>query len=461
VAAIVVEEEAKLFAEIDERDRALFKKLFWARRDPTPGTARNECRENYEARVVIVNERLGRDDRGGASSDMVKIFLLFGAPSEQKQWTAPANLNRGDPVDVTSEQEDLGQGIREYWARENDRQGNEFFRSANAQIIWNYWRNAWLAIPDGLSVRFRPGGEMVESEELAGQIERTKSRLIANPSIGYARDSSARLIDIATDLSPVETILRNLQETEQNIDDIPLEIQLAFFKTSGGAIYVPILFEFGEEVFGEEATVFGVARNTSGSTVSAFEEQMTGAQTYYEVPIEISPGEYKFYLGILDHETSRVGAQIITVEAPNLHSDGLLLSTVLLYSRAEQTDTPAGTPGHAFQFGQTHFTPKLDRLYRKSDSLGFFYYVYGLASDGEGSERRATAMYTLFKEGVKQAQTHDAPLGVFGDHAVGSQEIRLGDFEPGAYSLQVRVTDRVSGEVLTHDVEFSITDEEN
>src|SRR6185503_20011317 len=42
-----------------DADADAFVALFWARRDPTPGTPRNEFREDFEARVEAADKQLG------------------------------------------------------------------------------------------------------------------------------------------------------------------------------------------------------------------------------------------------------------------------------------------------------------------------------------------------------------------------------------------------------------------
>ena len=62
----------------DERIR-LFRE-FWDRRDPSPGTRRNERMEEYYYRVAFANERYGRMRDQGWSTDRGEVFIRFGEP---------------------------------------------------------------------------------------------------------------------------------------------------------------------------------------------------------------------------------------------------------------------------------------------------------------------------------------------------------------------------------------------
>jgi GWxTD domain-containing protein len=64
-------------------ERDLFIEAFWRARDPTPGTFRNEAREEHERRLEYANRRLGRESpREGWRSDMGRIYIQLGEPQD-------------------------------------------------------------------------------------------------------------------------------------------------------------------------------------------------------------------------------------------------------------------------------------------------------------------------------------------------------------------------------------------
>jgi GWxTD domain-containing protein len=64
----------------DEQAQA-FIDLFWARRDPTPGTLRNEAREEFEGRVAYAdkNYKSYKGKRGSLTAPG-RVFILLGSP---------------------------------------------------------------------------------------------------------------------------------------------------------------------------------------------------------------------------------------------------------------------------------------------------------------------------------------------------------------------------------------------
>lgn len=75
------EEKAWKSVKTDE-DAANFIDLFWARRDPTAGTPRNEFREEFLTRVRYADASFNERRRRGALSERGQVYILLGPPEE-------------------------------------------------------------------------------------------------------------------------------------------------------------------------------------------------------------------------------------------------------------------------------------------------------------------------------------------------------------------------------------------
>jgi GWxTD domain-containing protein len=61
VVYIIGDKEKSVFLALEsERDRDLFVEEFWKQRDPTPGTPRNEFRDEHYRRIEFANQTFGR-----------------------------------------------------------------------------------------------------------------------------------------------------------------------------------------------------------------------------------------------------------------------------------------------------------------------------------------------------------------------------------------------------------------
>ena len=85
---IMTGDEQKAWRGLKNDDEAkAFVDLFWARRDPTPGTFENEFRAEYEGRVLVADRDWAEKDKGkgkekrGAMTDRGRVYIVLGNPS--------------------------------------------------------------------------------------------------------------------------------------------------------------------------------------------------------------------------------------------------------------------------------------------------------------------------------------------------------------------------------------------
>jgi GWxTD domain-containing protein len=423
-------------------------------------TPENEFQKDFTARVKTADDTFKGQGAKGSESDMGKIFLLLGGPNQQQKGAKP-----GGPQSTPSTSEP-GARAQETGSESPAGGGGD---EDSQMMTWVYDPNPALGIPNGISVPFRQqagfGYRMVASDELTKQLERVKERLIANPSVNYGRDETGRLRKAAMKFdpnSPSKLALKALQETGQTSDAIAFEVSPAFFRATGGQVYIPLDFVIGSGLTTPKATVFGSVVNTDGITVYQFEEAAEiakdGERQVWEMPLQIQPGTYKLYLGIIDEAGSTTGTKIVDVEVPDLSTTELQVSSILMFSEGKQIGEAMGSPGKAFLLGGYHFTPKREMVYTNKDQLsGVFYaYNYGVAGD----KPNLTVHLSFSKEGEGRGQTKDEPF------MLQTPEMALTIFdiplsiknftEPGNYKVTVKVTDHVNQKTLTKDIPFQI-----
>lgn len=79
---IITDQEREVFFKLTtDRDKDLFIETFWKMRDPTPGTAENEYKEEIIKRFDYVNKFFHRGTtREGWQTDMGRIYMILGPP---------------------------------------------------------------------------------------------------------------------------------------------------------------------------------------------------------------------------------------------------------------------------------------------------------------------------------------------------------------------------------------------
>jgi GWxTD domain-containing protein len=81
LSLIASKEEIDAFKNAAEAERAEVWNQFWAKRDPTPGTERNEALDEYLRRVRHASENFAQSGTGWRS-DRGRVYIKYGEPDE-------------------------------------------------------------------------------------------------------------------------------------------------------------------------------------------------------------------------------------------------------------------------------------------------------------------------------------------------------------------------------------------
>jgi GWxTD domain-containing protein len=74
-------EEMALYEKSNLTGRARLEKWFWEKRDPTPGTRRNEVQEEHYRRLAYVQQHF-KGPKRGIGSDMGRVYTIYGPPDD-------------------------------------------------------------------------------------------------------------------------------------------------------------------------------------------------------------------------------------------------------------------------------------------------------------------------------------------------------------------------------------------
>ena len=115
---IMTSDEQQAWKQVKTDEQAVnFIDLFWARRDPSPGSPENGYKDEFEARVRYADEKYGERGRKGSMTDRGRSFIVLGAPTRGGAAAASAgslsNASGGSPENNTGAGRALG--AREVW----------------------------------------------------------------------------------------------------------------------------------------------------------------------------------------------------------------------------------------------------------------------------------------------------------------------------------------------------------
>ena len=372
------------------------------------------------------------------------------------------------------------------------------------------------------------GMRLIRSDEIEAAIARARARQIVWPSqINFSLNAEGKLPDVE-DLfgaetralldpnSPGKTILNALRAGGEPGTDIGIDADFSFFRSDVGDTYVAAVFELDPDTItwnGDKANVsvfynivsrpqstpidvqtevevgsvqvaisveglvFGTGNETETETgpdtgpVIGYDERTVeiqkgpaGAPTVLEIPMQMAPGAYSIYAGILDPATQAHGTITKRIESPNFGSGDLMLSSVARFSDGSQVEDFTPEPGRALLVGGFHFVPRVSTVYAPGDQLRLVFNAYGYDASGQPN---LTWQITFKKDGAQYLRYNptafnlasaelsiaivDVPLArLFADG-------RKQDFEAGDYTAEITVKDMVGGGSVKEVVEFQVS----
>lgn len=88
VVYIITPRERDVFLRLKtDRERDLFIENFWKQRDPSPGTERNEFREEHYRRLNYANQYFGRSTgKPGWKTDQGRVYIILGPPNNIEKY---------------------------------------------------------------------------------------------------------------------------------------------------------------------------------------------------------------------------------------------------------------------------------------------------------------------------------------------------------------------------------------
>jgi GWxTD domain-containing protein len=94
-AYFLTADERSEWKNLDSRDsRGAFRERYWLRRDPTPGTEKNEFRDLVEGRIKAADDRFRIEKTPGSRTARGFVFIVFGSPAriQEVHATPPASI---------------------------------------------------------------------------------------------------------------------------------------------------------------------------------------------------------------------------------------------------------------------------------------------------------------------------------------------------------------------------------
>ena len=478
---LLTKEEAAAWKAVkSDAEAKAFVDLFWARRDPTPGTPANEYRSEVEARIQYADKNFGEGRTKGSMTDRGKAFLLYGSPKRMERAggnQAPAMATDDNVNDATREQASVT------WVYE-DANTKDIFGTARAQLRFadRFGRNEFKLERSSIDLNAAQTRAIAKTIAQPALTSAPAAAATAAPAPQQPVAPAAPVVitELATDA--LKTAVAELKSTSKNPYENKAFVTWGEYVTTQGETFVPVgLYVPKASGISGDVTFFGVVEDATGKNVLAFEQPATLAASkddfFIDKSLALGSGKHRGVFGLAQNGKVVALASTEMELAGNLDKDATAISQLLLsnniyaLTESQKADDP-------FAFGGVRVVPKADRNFRTSDELWYFFELRnpGLSDPAttetvpvSGSEVPRNPKIQI-KIDVAGTTTDGKPVkmsappreaeavemkGVPGHFGVGNA-IPLATFKPGDYTFTVKVIDTIKKTSYTLTEKFKV-----
>jgi GWxTD domain-containing protein len=489
VAYIITNEERAAYKALKtDEEREQFIEQFWLRRDPSPDTVENEFKEEHYARIAYANERFASGIPGW-KTDRGRIYILYGKPAEIESHASGGSYER--PI-----QEGGGTTSTypfEIWRyRYIEGIGNEvILEFVDPTMSGEYHlttdpneKDALLRVPGaGLTfdeqINGRDKGNRINGLGCTGGFGCNPSGL-GNSMYGNQFDRIALMANI---FKPPEIKFKDLEAivtTKLSFNLLPFRFRTDFVRVTEDSVLTPItiLLQNKDLAYQEQqgihramVHVYGKVTGITGrvapggvfeDTISQdipdalFKQGLESASIHQKI-IPLRPGLYKLDLVLKDINSGNVGTVSQRLQVPRFPDEKLQLSSLILADLVENLP-PSQIGSGSFILGSNKVRPNVNDDFRHDRPLNLWFQVYNLKVDESTRKPSATVETLITKNGkeVKKEVEQASELSNAAAQMTLSKSIALKDFEPGEYSVQVKVTDNLTKDVIASAEKFTV-----
>ncbi len=483
VAFIITPTEKDAFeAFTTDEERASFIEQFWLRRDPTPESIENEYREEHYRRIAHTNERFS-SGKPGWMTDRGRIYIIHGEP------TSKEGQVQGGTYQRTLEE---GGGMtsvypfEKWYYRYLPGLGNNIeFEFVDPTMTGEFRLALHPYEKETLSSTMLGGGTLAD-QMLDSDADRDRAywdrREGSYQGTRIGGDNQFDRLELFSKaFLPPEiefTDLEAIVTTNLSYNLLPFDVRTDFVRVTDETVLAPVTvvvrnrdIAFLETQGIHEATlnIFGQVTGINGRIAQTFEDTVTLAtpdalfsesldrSSIYQKVLPLSPGLYKIDLVIKDVQSDNVGTINQRLAVPRFSSDQLTASSLIIADLIEPLP-PRQVGSAPFVLGSLRVRPSVKQEFYQDKELYYWIQIYNLQIDETDQNPSATVETLITRDGrevQKIVETSDELSGAAQQMTL-QKMIDLSEFELGEYSIQVRITDNLSGEIVSQSSDFVI-----
>jgi hypothetical protein len=191
---------------------------------------------------------------------------------------------------------------------------------------------------------------------------------------------------------------------------------------------------------------------------SLFKESLDGARVYQKI-LSLRPGLYKIDIVVKDMNSGNVGVVNTRLQVPRFPDEKLQLSSLITADLVENLP-PSQVGSGPFVIGANKVRPSVagEFLRSRDKQLNLWFQVYNLKLDEATKKPSATVemVFTKNNQEVKKIVEQSSELSNAAAQMTIIKSLAVTDFEPGQYSVQVKVIDNLTKDVIASKDSFTV-----
>jgi hypothetical protein len=151
----------------------------------------------------------------------------------------------------------------------------------------------------------------------------------------------------------------------------------------------------------------------------------------------------------------------MALRVPFYEEEKLASSSLILADLIEKVPTRSIGSGQ-FVIGASKVRPRVTETFRRDERLGIYLQLYNLKADEKSQKPDGLIVYEIVRNGTNEkifeySEEVASIEGASAQQVTIEKLLPLRSFEPGQYTLRVKVTDRNAQQSLTQTATFTIT----
>lgn len=475
VEPILTPDEVKAWHKLQtDEEREQFIATIWHRCDPDPDTEENEYREAYYERLAYVNQHFA-SGIPGYKTDRGRIYLKWGKPDEIESHPSGGSYQRASYEGGGSTST---YPFEKWWYRHLPGRSDVEIEFVDPTGTGEY-RIARNPFEKEATLHMPGAGPTLDGISQGDRIQAAGG--FGNPFSSRAKDSWVDWMERLQirDKAPSVNFDRtagDITHTPTVDDPLNTSVHISYFRQSDDRVIVAFTVQADNRdlVFRDiggiqtaRLNISGRITSVTGRRVGFFEDAVTTSTTTtelietrerksaYQKALMLMPGRYRIDFLIRDVESGAASIQRVGFGVPKFGADLASSSLVLASVLKHVADVPAS---RQFMIGDNKVIPNLTAVYHRGSSIGVYMQIYNTGIDQTTLRPSVDVEYVVLKDGKEIGKQLEDWRG----NSDSGQRLTLArlldsrGLNPGDYSVEVRVRDRVTGKGLVQSEKFSI-----